>query len=58
MFRVIGIVYNEDEKRRIEYGEFAEYSDAYDYAEYLENPDNWNNNNLPGQPLTIHIEEY
>ena len=59
MFKVIGTVYKDGERRNICYADdFERYEDAYDYAKYLDNSNNWNNNNMPGQPTFITIEEY
>lgn len=56
MFKVIGVSYQNGEKREIYYGEFEKYEEACDYKEYLENPNHWTIND-PNRPYMLHIED-
>lgn len=56
MFKLIGIAYQNGEKRKIHYGEFNEYQEAYDYKRYLEDGNNWTNND-PNRPYMLYIED-
>lgn len=57
MYKVIGIAYENGEKREIYYGEFEEYAEAFDYKEHLEQSDNWKDNKLPVKPYMFYIED-